>query len=137
MTNKDELSVGVKMLDCDHRMLFETIKELQTAVASDEDPRRTSSLLSRLTEFTLTHFALEEGMMAATKFPGMALHRLHHQRITAHVAALASRHKRDNLPLSNEMLSLISELHAGHVQQDDLHYGLWLSAIGKPSRSSE
>jgi hemerythrin len=130
--NKGELSVGVKMLDCDHRTLFETIKELQAMAAQDVDPRRTGSLLSRLSNFTLTHFALEEGMMTATKFPGLALHRLHHQRITAHVAALASRHNRDNLPLGNEILSLLSELHADHVQQDDLHYGLWLNAVGKP-----
>ena len=131
-TNKGELSVGVKMLDCDHRALFETIKELQTMTAGDVDPRRTGSLLRKLADFTLTHFALEEGMMAATKFSGMALHRLHHQRIAEHMAALAARYNRDGLALDNETLSLISELHANHVQQDDLHYGLWLNAIGKP-----
>ena len=98
--------------------------------ARDVDPRRTSSLLSKLAEFTLTHFALEEGMMAATKFPGMALHRLHHQRLAEHAAALASRHKRGGLVLDSDSLSFLLELHANHVQQDDLHYGLWLNAIG-------
>jgi len=132
MTNKRELSVGVKMLDCDHRELFETIKELQTMAAGDVDPRRTSSLLSKLAEFTLTHFALEEGMMSATKFPGMALHRLHHQRLAKHAAELASRYNRGGLGLDSNSLGFLSELHADHVQQDDLHYGLWLNAVGKP-----
>jgi hemerythrin-like metal-binding protein len=130
-TSNGELSVGVKILDCDHRALFETIRELQAAARSDADPCHTSSLLHKLTEFALTHFALEEGMMLATKYPGMVLHRLHHQRLTEHVAVLASRHNRDGLPLNSEALSLISELHADHIQQDDLHYGLWLNAIGK------
>jgi hemerythrin-like metal-binding protein len=130
MTSNGELSVGVKMLDCDHRMLFETIKELQTAAASDSDPRRTSSLLRKLADFTLTHFALEEGMMLATKFPGMAQHRLHHQRITEQVAALASRYNQNDSALDSQSLSILSDLHADHVRQDDLHYGLWLNAIG-------
>jgi hemerythrin len=131
-TSNGELSVGVKMLDCDHRALFETIKELQAVAAQDADPRRTGSLLSKLANFTLTHFALEEGMMAATKFPGMDLHRLHHQRITEQVAALASRYNRAGLPLDSDSLSFLSQLHADHIQQDDLHYGLWLNAIEKP-----
>ena len=131
-TNSGKLSIGVKMLDCDHKVLFETIKELQAAAGSDADPRRTNSLLHKLADFTLTHFALEEGMMLATEYPGMDLHRLHHQRLAEHVAVLASRHNRDGLPLQSEALNLLSELHAEHVHQDDMHYGLWLNAIGKP-----
>lgn len=131
-TSNGELSVGVRMLDCDHRVLFETINELMTAVASDADPRRTGSLLRKLADFTMTHFALEEGMMVATKFPGMAQHRLHHQQITEKVAALASRLNRGGRTLDTPSLSFLSELHADHVQRDDLHYGLWLNAIGKP-----
>jgi hemerythrin-like metal-binding protein len=130
-TSKGELSVGVKILDCDHRVLFETIKELQAAAVTDADPRRTGSLLRKLADFTLTHFALEEGMMAATKFPGMDLHRLHHQRITEQVTVLASRYKRGGLPLDSDSLSVLSELHANHVRSDDLHYGIWLNAIEK------
>jgi hemerythrin len=128
-TNKGELSVGVKMLDCDHRTLFETINELQFLAASDADPLRTGSLLSKLADFTLTHFALEEEMMAATKFSGMALHRLHHQRLAEHATALASRYNRGGLGLDSQSLSFLLELHANHVKQDDLHYGLWLNAI--------
>ncbi len=130
-TSNGELSMGVKMLDCDHKVLFETIKELQSAAGSDSDPRRTGSLLRKLADFTLTHFALEEGMMAATKYPGMDLHRLHHQRITEQVAVLASRHNQGDAALDSDSLSLLSQLHVDHVQQDDLHYGLWLNAIGK------
>ena len=73
-TGNSELSVGVKILDFDHREMTEAIHEIGEALARDEDPRQTSSLLHRLAEFTLTHFALEEEMMAATKFPKMGQH---------------------------------------------------------------
>jgi hemerythrin-like metal-binding protein len=130
-TSNGELSVGVKMLDCDHRVLFETIKELQVAAGTDSDPRRTGSLLRKLADFTLTHFALEEGMMLATKYPGMDQHRLHHQQITEQLAALASHHKQGGLPLDSDSLSVLSEIHAKHVRSDDLQYGIWLNAIEK------
>jgi hemerythrin len=75
---------------------------------------------------------LEEEMMLATKYPGMDLHRLHHQRLTEHVTTLVSRHNQGGLTLNNDLLGFLSELHADHVHQDDLHYGLWLNAIEKP-----
>jgi hemerythrin len=130
ITGIDEVSVGVKILDCDHRVLFEIINELQAIAVTGLDPCQTSSLLHKLAEFTLTHFALEEGMMLATKYPEMDLHRLHHQRITEQVAAIASRYNQDDRTLDSQSLSVLSELHANHVRQDDLHYGLWLNAVG-------
>jgi hemerythrin len=129
--NNGELSVGVRILDYDHREMVEALYEIQRALTSGEDPRRTGSLLSKLANFSLTHFALEEGMMVATRYPGLARHRLNHQRITERMKALASRHKRDALTLDGDSLSFLSVLHTDHIQQDDLHYGLWLNEIGK------
>ncbi|MGD0829975.1 MAG: bacteriohemerythrin [Terracidiphilus sp.] len=128
---KDELSVGVKMLDCDHRVLFETIHELRD-MAADEDPRRTNSLLRKLAQFTMTHFALEEGMMVATKYPGLARHRLNHQRIVERINALAAMQSRASAPLDQQSLSMLADLHERHIQSDDLHYGCWLNEVSRP-----
>jgi hemerythrin len=125
-----ELSVGVRILDCDHRVLFETIREIQAAAAKDEDRRRTGALLRRLAEFTQTHFALEEEIMAATRYPGLARHRLDHQHVMEQMKALVSRHNRRGLPLDRDSLSVLSQLHANHVEDGDLRYGLWLNEIG-------
>jgi len=122
-----KLSVGVRLLDCDHRMLFETINEIQAAAAKVEDRRRTGTLLRRLAGFTQTHFELEEEMMAATRYPGLARHRRDHQRMMDQMKALVSRHSRRALPLDREALSILSKLHATHVQDGDLRYGLWLN----------
>jgi hemerythrin len=123
--------VGVKILDCDHREMTEALYEIHATLTAGEDPRRTGSLLRKLADFSITHFALEEGMMQATKYPGLARHRLNHQRIVEQMRALASRHKRDSLTMDHTAASFLSELHTTHIQQDDLHYGLWLNAIGK------
>jgi hemerythrin len=126
-----EMSVGVRILDFDHREMTEALYEIQRAVTADADPRRTGSLLRKLAEFSLTHFALEEGMMAATRFPGLARHRLEHHHIIGKMKTLVSRHQRSGLTLDHNSLRLVAELHAAHVEQDDLRYGLWLNATGK------
>ena len=127
---KDELSVGVKMLDCDHRTMYDTIHEIRDLAAANEDPRKTGSLLLKLAQFTMTHFALEEGMMVATKYPGLARHRLNHQRMIEQINALAAVQSRAGAPLDQQSLSLLAELHERHIQSDDLHYGCWLNEVG-------
>ena len=126
------LSVGVRILDCDHREQAEAIDELQLAVMRGEDRNRTSLLLQRLADFTLSHFALEEGMMAATKYSGLAAHHLHHQRMMECLNAIQLRHKRDGMTMNDQALGYLQELHSTHVQSDDLHYGLWLNQVDKP-----
>ncbi len=121
------MSVGVKILDCDHREMAEALYEIQAAVTADADPRRSASLLRKLAEFSLTHFALEEGMMAATRFPGLARHRLEHHRILEQMRAFVSLHRRSDLTLDRNSLRFLAELHAAHILQDDLRYGLWLN----------
>jgi hemerythrin len=130
-TSDDQLSVGVKMLDCDHRTLFDTIHELSDLAATNEDPRRTTSLLRKLAQFTMTHFALEEGMMVATKYPGLTRHRLNHQHMIEQINALAAVQSSAGTPLDLQSLSLLAELHERHIQSDDLHYGCWLNEVSK------
>ena len=126
-----EQSVGVRLLDCDHRILLETINEIQNAVVADEGRRRTGALLRRLAGFTLTHFELEEEMMAATRYPELARHRREHKRVMEQMRELVARHSRRAGPLDRESLSILSKLHAGHVQDCDLRYGNWLNETGK------
>jgi len=123
--------VGVRILDCDHREMFEAITDLKARVQADEDPRRTSSLLRRLARFTQSHFSLEDGMMAATKFPGATPHRLHHQNLMRQIRELVSRSRRGELGLNGQSLSMLEALHVDHVEEDDVSYGHWLNGEGR------
>lgn len=125
----DELSTGVRILDCDHREQSETMNELRAALSNGEDRKRTATILRNLSRFTYTHFALEEGMMAATKYPGAALHRIHHMRLMARMDALISRHNRGALPLDDQSIRFLSEFHHAHIEEDDLSYGYWLNSV--------
>jgi hemerythrin len=122
----DEMSIGVKMLDCDHRQQFETIFELQDLIASGGGRGRIGSLLRRLERFTRAHFALEEEMMEATNYPGLKGHVFGHRQIAEHLQALVVFHDRGALHLVPGSLDFLTVGHMNHVEHDDLSYGLWL-----------
>jgi hemerythrin-like metal-binding protein len=125
-TEGSALVVGVRILDSDHREIADAILDLQTAAAVQEDSGRIRKLLNRLRHFTLAHFALEEGMMAATRYPKLAMHQFHHQRMAAQMRALLSRFDGSHPVLQHNALSCLSEWHDAHVEKDDLQYGHWL-----------
>jgi hemerythrin-like metal-binding protein len=123
----DSPSVGVKMLDRDHRELSEILREIQSQIAVGAAGRMTSRIFGDLLRATRSHFSLEEEMMAATKFPGLAVHRLRHQWMTDQIESLAVRDGSQGLILDEPILQLFSESHLTHVHTEDLNYGLWLN----------
>jgi hemerythrin-like metal-binding protein len=123
------LSIGVKLLDGDHWAISEALSELQTAVFMDEDRRRTGSLLRKLARLNLTHFALEEGIMVATQYPGLAQHNLRHQWLNEQMDLLVQRYARSRAALDSSSLNFLFESHLIHVSKDDLDFGDWLTQM--------
>ncbi len=135
LTSDEELCVGIGALDSDHRMIAETIADLQTAVEDGQSQAQTGLLLRSLEKLTLSHFAMEEGMMAATRYPGLARHRLSHQHVLEQLQAIINRYGQDG-PMQDRnqarnWASLLAELHTSHIQREDMHFGRWMNALGK------
>ncbi len=126
-TGRNELSVGVGILDCDHREMDEAFKELRGEIATGWKHSEAGYLLQRLAQFTLIHFALEEGMMEATKYPMAARHRTNHRRLMQQINELVSRYREEGLIPDEQWLSLLPASHHAHVENDDLNYGHWLN----------
>ena len=120
-----DTSVGVLILDCDHHEMHETFQEIRLAAERNESPRRIASLLGGLADFTLSHFALEEEMMAATRYPAVSLHSRRHRRLATQMRAIAASCA--SMPsMPTPVLDLLIALHTQHIQSEDLLYGKWL-----------
>lgn len=127
MTEESEPVVGVRLIDCDHREMAEAIMELQSAAEGGMEQSRTARLLRALSHFTLTHFAMEEAMMSATKYPLVALHRLRHQRMMEQLRQVAAIQNRGKQPLRADWLAALADWHNLHVRHDDSHFGHWVN----------
>jgi hemerythrin len=120
-------SVGVRLLDCDHREMGEILRELSSNVASGKPMQDTARLLKAIRQITLTHFAMEESMMLATRYPGLAVHRLQHLWLVEQTEALALRARKQCLYPGDQLLAFLTGSHLSHVHHSDNQYGSWLA----------
>jgi len=119
------------VFDREHLELVETINELQAAVDAGGERSAIGPLLSKLAKDTKAHFLSEEAMMAASKYPGLALHRMKHQRLLVQLNALLMRYARDDSTMNMHSLNFLRDWLNSHIQNDDLNFGLWQNEHGK------
>jgi hemerythrin-like metal-binding protein len=125
--NGHDANVGVKLLDRDHDDLGEMIQEIQMRAGNGLDDTRSGEMLRKLAKRLALHFALEDGMMSATRYPGAGVHRLQHQWLMDQVNALAVQRGRNSLARNTQLLSLLTDSHHKHIGHEDFDYGIWLN----------
>jgi hemerythrin-like metal-binding protein len=118
--------LGVKVIDRDHREISGLLAEINFHVARDGDAGRRIRSLRDLARATRSHFLLEEGMMAVSKLPGLALHWLRHKWMLEQFWQLATYWGKEKNALTREPIGLLWESHIAHLESEDRAYGLWL-----------
>ncbi|MDR1107237.1 MAG: bacteriohemerythrin [Treponema sp.] len=73
-------SVGIKLIDDQHKGLLNLVNDLFNHVSSDEATERAyfQKVIQTAVNYVKVHFATEEKIMLATKFPGYAEHKKAH-----------------------------------------------------------
>ena len=127
MTWNDRYSVGVKTIDQQHSGLFAIVNELHAAMIKGQAKNVVGSLLEKLIKYTVEHFAYEERMMAAAKYPGLVTHRAHHADLTRQVEDFMARYKRGDGAVNIELLQFLRDWLTRHIQQEDKQYGPFLT----------
>jgi hemerythrin len=130
MTWSDKLSVGVKNLDDQHTVLFNTINDLHTAMMKGQARSIAGNLLNTLVTYTRNHFAAEEKLMAAASYPELTQHCVKHRELTEQVEKYVARYERGDITLSVHLLTFLSDWLTNHIQGEDRKYGPWLKEHG-------
>jgi len=123
---KCDSSVGLRLLNVDHRAIERLIEQLHVAIAFGHPGERTLPLLRQLSDLTRTHFALEEGMMAATGYPDTAAHRRSHQHLQQQLDGFIALCCRGQVLLNPNSLSFLFVWHSIHSHREDARYADWL-----------
>ncbi|MGD0348031.1 MAG: hemerythrin family protein [Terracidiphilus sp.] len=122
--------LGISMIDRDHREISELLLEINFNAARDEDADRKIRRLRDLARVTRSHFLLEEAMMTATNYPGLAVHRMRHAWMLEEIRRLVEYWGKEQNALMREPMGLLWESHIEHVESEDRAYGLWLGDTG-------
>jgi hemerythrin len=122
--------VGVQAMDDQHGILMDTVNQLRSHMLHGEPRSAITRQLERLIEFTGMHFACEESLLERNHYPGLAEHRLEHQRLLTEInrAFELIQHGREN-----DLQYLLDFLHTWyieHVEKQDRPYGEWLNSKG-------
>jgi hemerythrin len=126
----DKLSVGVKAVDEQHTVLFDTINDLHAAMMRGQARAIVGELLDRLLLYTRNHFSDEERMMESAGYPDLPQHQVLHRNLTKQVEDYIARYQNGDLTLSLDLSSFLSNWLKSHIQSDDQSYGPWLNEHG-------
>ena len=83
-----DLSVGVEMIDNQHKMCFEKAEELFEAGRKHQAKEYVGELLAFLDDYTKKHFADEEAYMLRIQYPGYAQQKKEHTAFIAQLTKL-------------------------------------------------
>jgi hemerythrin-like metal-binding protein len=125
-----KLSVGVKAIDEQHKGLVDTLNELHTAMLSGQAAGVTGPLLRKLVDYTHSHFASEEAMMASAQYPKLAEHRTHHRELTKQVSDFVTRFEKGEITLSLHLMNFLRDWLNNHIMKEDKEYGPSLNQHG-------
>lgn len=125
-----EYGLNIRTIDQQHRELVNILNRLFIAVANLEGDKVIVGILDALTEYTRTHFALEERLMAQAKYPALEAHKLEHRQLIDRLERLSKKHLVDEKPIYFEMLGFLKGWLKDHIQGVDKKYSIALHKSG-------
>lgn len=128
---KPEYSVGVAILDADHKKFLELLQEMFRNMGGLRNKAAAARVLEELTRYAETHFAREEALMRKHDFPGLEAHVREHDEMRRKVEAFRRSFKEDNANVSSKLLRYLQEWLVNHIITTDKQYMEFLNGKGE------
>jgi hemerythrin len=122
--------VNIAVFDRQHQSLFNTINELNDALAAGHGATAIDHVLQKLLEYAKNHFASEEFFMEAHHYPGLAAHRLEHQAFARSIDKYVDDHKKGKSGVPVSLLLFLQTWLREHILKTDKAYGAFLNDHG-------
>jgi hemerythrin len=123
-------SVKVAELDGHHQKLFSLVNELHDAMREGKGSSVIRSIVQELVTYTQTHFQREEELMEQTKFPGLGVHCMEHQKLIAKVGEYKTALDSGKGVNTTAVLEFLRDWLAKHINRVDKGYSSHLNGSG-------
>jgi methyl-accepting chemotaxis protein len=130
MSWNNNLSVNIKQIDDQHIKLVGLINELHKAMKLKRSNSTMGSILDRLADYTVTHFATEEKLFAKYGYPEEKAHVELHRKLVAQVVDIQKKFKSGDAMISMELMSFLKDWLVKHIQGTDKKYSSFLRGHG-------
>lgn len=128
----DALSVGVEQIDNQHKQWIAHFNAAVDAIAAQLGTDHIIKDLGFLVDYTSTHFAAEEGYMAAAKYPALPAHQAKHQELRDTLADLVRDFEEEGAtePLSAAVGTFLGNWLTTHILEVDAKFGAYAKEHG-------
>jgi hemerythrin len=124
LTWTPDLSVGIDIIDNQHKRIVEYINQLHEARIR-QDKEAISQVIEELVDYTLSHFSFEESMMEEAHYRFLAPHKRVHELFVRRVAEYQQRFKLgENVEVvAGDMQNTLITWLMNHIKREDMDYG--------------
>jgi len=128
----DDLSVGIELIDEQHRMLIERMNAVSAATEAHHGVEKIAKTLDFLVEYTEFHFSTEEKHMAAHGYPGLPEHHTKHEELKDILRDLEQDFKEEGATytLADSINTLLGNWLVKHIKAVDVPFGAFLKEKG-------
>jgi hemerythrin len=117
----DNLNTGIDVIDKQHLRIVTYINKLYIALSNKADKVAVRDVIDELVDYTMTHFAFEEGMLDEYGYARLAEHKALHEQFTAQVRELRD-HFDSSEDASVELNNLMVTWLFNHILHEDAKY---------------
>jgi len=135
----DDLSVGINLIDEQHKMLIKRLSELSDAVQCNKAVAEIMKTLDFLVEYTDFHFSTEEKHMTELQYPGYEFHKGEHEQFKGSVKNLIDDFEEEGATraLSTSINVFLLNWLVNHIKSVDVEFGRFLKDNDKENIGGE
>jgi hemerythrin len=126
------LSVGVPLIDEQHKGLIARIGDLSRAVQEYQGTGEVTTTLNFLVDYTDYHFTTEEKHMQAHEYPALAFHKGQHEEFRRTLANLEGDFQEEgsSQALATSIKTFLFDWFVTHIERVDKGFGRFLARKG-------
>jgi hemerythrin len=117
----DNLNTGIDVIDNQHKRIVEYINKLYNVHTNNAGKAAMKDVIDELVDYTLTHFAFEEGMLDDYNYAQLDEHKALHEQFAEQVRELRDRFDTSDTA-SVELNNLMVTWLFNHILHEDAKY---------------
>jgi hemerythrin len=133
----EDLSIGVELIDNQHKELFSRINDLVAAIQQHTCKYKIGDVVGFLDEYIIFHFGEEEKFMQEHRYPKYPQHKAQHAKFIANfnelkkeLQKLEGGKKPGSYDLSVETNQVVVDWILDHIVKVDKEFGAYLKTLG-------
>jgi hemerythrin len=128
----DSLSIGIKLIDEQHRMLIQRLSDLSRAIEMNQGEVKIAKTLDFMVDYTDFHFSAEEKHMMEQNYPGLEYQKQQHSEFKGHLQRLVEDFEEEGptKALSTSINVFLLNWLIKHIKGVDHKFGEFLNEKG-------